>query len=457
MARRKRRAKVVPPEEKFEVLRPDAAGVDIGSREIWISVPPDRSDEPVRVFGVTTPCLQAAADWLKACGVRSVAMESTGVYWVPLYEILEERGFEVWLVNSREAKSVPGRKSDVLDCQWIRRLHTYGLLRRSFRPTAKIVELRQYMRQRDTLVHSAGDQVRRMHKALTLMNIHFQTVISDITGKTGMAIIRDIVAGVRDSAVLASHRDPRCRASVETIEEALTGNYQPEHVFALRHALKLYDLHQELILECDAESARLLDSINEQAGRDVKPTPRKHLKRKAKAASVDYASRMHALVGVDLTALPGLSDYSVATLVAEIGTDMTLWKTTSHFTSWLRIVPRTDITGGKAKSRRTLPRGNRASQILRMAAVNAGRTRTAIGAFFRNFARRKGKAEAVVATAHKLARIIYTMILNQTDFEDVGVSGWEQQRRERTLRSLKRRAKVLGFRLVENADAVGAT
>ncbi len=454
MARRKRRAKVVPPEEKFEIFRPDAAGVDVGSREIWVSVPPDRESEPVRVFGVTTPCLHAAADWLLECGIHSVAMESTGVYWVPLYEILEERGFEVWLVNSREAKSVPGRKSDVLDCQWIRRLHTYGLLRRSFRPTAEIVELRQYMRQRDTLVHSAGDQVRRMHKALTLMNIHFQTVISDITGKTGMAIIRDIVSGVRDPAVLASHRDPRCRASVETIEEALTGNYQPEHIFALKHALELYDLHQKLIGECDMAAACLLDTINEQAGREDRQPPKKSRKRRPKEATVDYGSRLHALVGVDLTALPGLSDYSVATLVSEIGTDMTRWETASHFTSWLRVVPRTDITGGKAKSRRTLPRGNRASQILRMAALNAGRTRTAIGAFYRNFARRKGKAEAVVATAHKLARIIYAMIRNKTEFEDIGVSGWEQQRRERTLRNLKRRVKVLGFRLVADPDLV---
>jgi len=456
MPRRKRRAKVVPPEEKFEILRPDAAGVDIGAREIWVSVPPDRADEPVRGFGVTTPCLHAAADWLHECGIRSVAMESTGVYWVPLYEILEERGFEVWLVNSREAKAVPGRKSDVLDCQWIRRLHTYGLLRRSFRPTAEIVEFRQYMRQRDTLVHSAGDQVRRMHKALTLMNIHFQTVISDITGTTGMAIIRDIVAGERDPAVLAQHRDPRCRASVEKIEAALTGNYQPEHLFALRHALELYDLHQKLILECDNESARLLDSINKQAGRDAKPMPRKRRKRTTKGAKVDYASRLHALVGVDLTAVPGLSDYSVATLIAEFGTDMTRWETANHFSSWLRLVPRTDITGGKTKNRRTLPRGNRASQVLRMAAVNAGRTRTAIGAFYRNFSRRKGKAEAVVATAHKLARIIYTMIRNQTEFEDVGEMGWEQQRRDRTLRILKKKAKALGFTLLESSDLSSA-
>lgn len=446
---RKRRAEAKRPEEQFEVLRPNAAGIDVGSRAIWVSVPPDRAEEPVRAFGVTTSCLLALADWLRSCGIDSAAMESTGVYWVPLFEVLEERGFDVWLVNSREAKSVPGRKSDVLDAQWIRRLHTYGLLRRSFRPSAEIVELRQYLRQRDMLVRGAGDQVRRMHKALTLMNIHFQTVVSDVTGKTGLAILRDLVAGERDPAILASHRDPRCRASVETIAEALTGNFQPEHVFALRQALESWDLHQKQIRECDSAAAQLLDAINEDAGRPREATPKERLKRRPKEATVDYSSRIRSLLGVDLTAVPGLADNSVAALVAEIGTDMKRWPTASHFAAWLRLVPRTDITGGRPKSRRTLPTQNRAAQVLRMAALNAGRTRTALGAFYRNFARRNGKAEAVVATAHKLARVIYAMIDNQTEFQDVGEREWELLRRDRTVRNLKRRAKALGLRLVE--------
>jgi transposase len=451
MAKRKmRRKRAAPPEERFEVLRQNAAGIDIGSRGIWVSVPPSRCDESVQAYGVVTGELHKLADWLHDCGIDTVAMESTGVYWVPLYEILEERGFDVWLVNSREVKSVPGRKSDVLDCQWIRRLHTYGLLRRSFRPSAEIVELRQYLRQRDTLISDAADQVRRMHKALTLMNIQIQTVISDITGQTGMAILRDIVAGVRDPKTLANHRHYRCHASVETIEQALTGNYKREHVFALRHALRQYDLNQELVAECDTAAAQLLDALHAQAGREVQPTPKKNLKRKQKEATVDYRTRFKALVGVDLTAVPGLADYSVAALVSEIGTDMTQWPTSRHFASWLRIVPRSDITGGKPKNRRTLPTTSRAVHLLRMAAMNAGRTNTAIGAFYRNFARRKGKAEAVVATAHKLARIIYAMLRNQTEFHDVGQDGWEQDRRERTVRNLKRRAKALGLRLVED-------
>lgn len=437
--------------EAFEVCHPNAAGIDIGSREIWVSVPPSRDAEPVRPFETFTTDLRELADWLSECHVDSVAMESTGVYWVPLYEILEERGFEVFLVNSYEVKAVPGRKSDVLDCQWLRRLHTHGLLRRSFRPSAEVVEFRQYLRLRQTHVEDAANCTRRIHKTLTLMNLQLHNVISDVTGMTGLAILRAIVAGERDPKVLAEHRDPRCRASAETIEASLTGNYQPEHLLALDHALHLYDLHQQLIAECDRAAQKCLLTLVPQPALIPQPKARK---RRPKEATVDYASPLGAALGVDLTTVPGFSDLSAATYIAEIGTDMSHWPTDRHFCSWLRLCPRTDITGGKPKSRRPLPTTSRATQILRMAAVNAGRTDTALGASYRSVARRKGRQQAVVATAHKLARITYAMIRNGASYEDLGAQQWEDQHRERALRRLHRQAERLGMTVHEATPEV---
>lgn len=439
-------------EDEFAIQHPNAGGIDIGAREIWVSVPPHQAEESVRPFSTLTPGLLELVEWLKACGVDSVVMESTGVYWVPLYEICQEHEIDVNLVNAHHVKNVPGRKSDVLDCQWLRKLHTFGLLRSSFRPTAEIVQLRSYLRQRDTLVRQAADHIRRMQKALTLMNVLLHNVITDITGKTGMTILRAIVAGEHDPTVLAKHRDYRCRSTRKTIVASLTGNYQPEHIFALRHAIKLYDTCQALIAECDRATEEVLDAMNARISAQRDPLPKlKTRKRRAKEPAVDYATRLYTLTGVDLTIIPGFGDYSAACLLAEIGTDMTKWRTVKQFTSWLRLVPRSDITGGKPKNRRTLPGSPRAGSIIRMAAVSAGRTRTAIGAFYRRMAARKEKMEAVVATAHKLARIIYTMLLTGSPFVEVGVEAYEAQVRDRQVRYLKRRAKSLGFTVLEEA------
>lgn len=436
--------------ESFEAIRANAAGIDIGSREIFVSVPPGRCDAPVQSFGVMTGDLHRLADFLTACGIDTVAMESTGVYWVPLYEILQEQGFDLWLVNSREVKAVPGRKSDVLDCQWLRRLHTHGLLRRSFRPGPEIVEFRQYQRQRNTLVRGAADNIRRMQKAMNLMNLQLHTVISSLTGKTGMAILRAVVEGERDPKVLAQHRDRRCKASVETFERAMTGNYQPEHLFALKQSLQLYDTYQDMIAECDAVATTLLDSLMSRAG--IAPAiPLGGRRTKGKGSTGDYADRLTQLVGVDVTAVPGFAEVSVAALIGEIGTDMNRWPTAGHFAAWLRVVPRADITGGRAKSSRTLPTTSRATEVFRMAAHNAGRTKTAIGAFYRHVAARKGKCVAVVATAHKLARIIYVMIRDQTEYLEVTDDQWDEKRRERQLRKLTKQAAALGLEVVPSA------
>lgn len=435
----------------FEVEHPDAAGIDIGAKEIWVSVPEDRAPEPVRCFRTFTAELRELVDWLEHCNVDTVAMESTGVYWIPLFEILQERGFDVNLVNAHHVKSVPGRKSDVLDCQWLRQLHRFGLLRGSFRPSAEIVELRTYLRQRETLVRTAADQIRRMQKALALMNLQLHNVISDITGKTGMSILRAIVAGERDPEVLALHRDRNCRASHAVIAASLTGNYQPEHLFVLRQALTLYDAHQRLIEECDRAVTEKLDALNAIQNIDRPPLPKRRSRRSSSSPSVDLRPHFYQLTGVDLTAIPGFNDLSVAALIGEIGTDMSRWPSARHFASWLRLCPRTDITGGKPKSRRTLPGANRASQIFRMAALNVSRTNTALGAYYRRKAIRGPSGIAVVATANKLARIVYTMLRDQTPFNEIGADAYDSHQRQRAIRSLKRRAKALGFTVMDSA------
>ena len=436
------------PVKDFEVEHPNAAGIDIGAKAIWVSVREDCASDPVRSFGTMTTDLHELADWLHDCGVDTVAMESTGVYWVPLYEVLQARGIDVHLVNAQHVKCVPGRKSDVLDCQWLRQLHRFGLLRSSFRPSAEIVELRAYLRQRDTLVRAAADQVRRMQKALTLMNLQLHNVISDITGQTGMAILRAIVGGERDPAVLAAHRNYRCRANRATIEASLTGNYQPEHLFALRQSLVLYDMHQKLIAECDDAVAQRLAALLAAAGAPRDPLPERSGRRQP---GPELRAPLYQLTGVDLTAIPGLADYSVACLIGEIGTDMSRWPSARAFASWLRVSPRADITGGKPKNRRTLPTTSRAANILRMAALNAGRTDTAIGAFYRRMAVRKPPGIAVVATANKLARIVYTMLNNQTPFHELGAAAYDSHQRQRAIRNLNRRARALGMTLVESA------
>lgn len=442
-------------EDQFEVSHPNAAGIDIGAKSIYVAVPPDRTEHPVRNFGTMTTDLNRLAAWLEECEVDTVAMEATGVYWVPLYEILEDRGVKVYLVNAHHVKTVPGRKSDVLDCQWLLRLHRFGLLRNSFRPTAEIVEFRQYLRQHHTHVKSAATQVQLIQKALVLMNIQLHNVISDITGETGMAILRAISAGEHDPAVLAKHRNYRCRANLAKIQASLTGNYRKEHLFALRQALELYDLYQRLEQECHREADTLLQQINAGLGATPRePLPKKSKKRTKSAPPVDYRTPLYQLTGVDLTAVPGFSEYTAATLISEIGTDMTRWPTVKHFAAWLRLTPRTTITGGKHKNRRKLPTTSRASAIFRRAALCAARTKTAIGAGYRRFASRPGRAmHAIAATAHKLARIVYRMLKEGTAYQEPDLQEWQSKHRDRAIRQLRKRAKALGLQVLVQPSA----
>jgi transposase len=434
-----------------------AAGVDIGATFHVVAVPTELDPEPVRSFRSFTNDLNRLADWLVSLGITTVAMESTSVYWIPLFEVLESRGLDVVLVNARDAKNVPGRKTDVNDAQWIQQLHSYGLLRASFRPKAEIVALRAYMRHRERMLEYAACHIQHMQKALMQMNLQLHHVVSDITGVTGMNILRAIVAGERDPHVLANHRDRRCKASAKTISEALTGNYRPEHVFALQQALELYDVYQSKLLDCDKEIERIVRSLpDEKACRQDAPPPRRRQPQKNEP-HFEIQPVLHALLGVDLTQIHGLGPYSALRIVAECGTDMTRWPTSKHFTSWLTLAPGSKISGGKVLSARTRRSTNRAAVLLRIAAVSVGRTSTALGAFFRRLAARAGKAKAVTATARKIAVLFYNALRHGAAYVDPGANYYEQRYRSRTIANLRRRADALGFSLVETTAIDGAS
>ena len=434
----------------LERLHPHAAGIDCGSAEHFVAVPPDRDPTAVRSFPTFTADLYRLADWLTACRVTHVAMEATGVYWMPIFEILETRGFHVILVNARHVKNLPGRKSDVSDCEWLRDLHILGLLRGSFRPADDIVALRGYLRHRATLIESAGALVQRMQKALIQMNLQLPLVVSDITGVTGLRILRDIVAGHRDPHQLAAHRDYRCRASEAEIVAALTGHYRAEHVFVLQQNLELFDIYQRQLTACDvaieAHLAQLAATTAPPAS--PLPAPRRRQQPRENEPRFDLRTPLHQLTGVDLSQIDGIGPYNALRLLSEIGTDMTRWPTDKHFTSWLTLAPFNKVSGGRLLSSRTQPSANRAAAILRLAAMNLGRTQTALGAFYRRVAFRIGKAKAITATARKLATLIYRTLKEGLVYADPGANAYDAQHRTHVLRRLRQRAANLGFGLI---------
>lgn len=435
--------------DSLKQLNLNAAGLDIGSEEIWVAVPEERDPEPVRCFKTFTPDLYALADWLEQCGVDTVAMESTGVYWIPVYEILEARGFEVNLINARHLKNVSGRKTDVLDCQWIQQLHTYGLLQGSFRPTEDFVALRAYVRHRNNLIRYRSAHIQHMQKALHLMNVQLTNVLSDIIGVTGMAIVRAIVAGERDPVTLAKYRNPHCKNSEEALAKALTGNYRDEHVFTLRQALELYDFYNQQIEDCDREIEAKYTAFKPRT-LDAPPPPPKQQYRHKNDPDFDLRTHLYRLTGVDLTAVDGLDVVTIQVVISEIGLDMSKWPTVKHFTSWLGLAPNNQQSGGKIIKRGTKKTDNRANTALRLAARSLHHSDSALGGFYRRMRARHGAPKANVATAHKLARIIYFMLREQREYNDPGLEYYEQQYRERAIRNLQRKAAKLGMKVVSN-------
>lgn len=440
--------KARPPSKPagLPIIHPFAAGIDIGSRFHVVAVSPDLCNEPVQTFRAFTSDLERMADWIISTGTRTVAMESTGVYWVAAYEVLESRGLEVILANAREARAVPGRKSDVNDAQWLQRLHACGLLRASFRPGRDIAELRAYLRARERHTDYAAAHIQHMQKALTYMNIQLHHVISDITGATGMKIIRAIVAGERDPDKLAEMRDVRCKENVETIRSSLIGNYQPEHLFALKQALGLYDFYQRCIDECDTEIERAVAGLNIGKAVPEAPLPKaRHRSRQPSDPNFDVRSAMYQLAGTDLTQIHGIGPFLALRLIGECGTDMTRWRSAKHFTSWLTLSPGCKISGGKVLSAHTRKTSSRVTVALRLAAVTVGRSNTALGAFYRRLAGRIGNAKAVTATARKIAVLFYNAMRYGMDYRDPGADHYEQQYRDRVIKQLHRRAAQFGF------------
>jgi len=436
----------------FDPINPHVAGIDCGSATHYVAVPPDRDPQPVRHFPTFTSDLHALADWLTACGVTSVAMEATGVYWIAIYELLEARGLDVRLVNARHVKNVPGKKSDVADCEWLRDLHSVGLLRGSFRPADQIVALRTYVRHRQTLIETASTAIQRMQKALVQMNLQLALVVSDITGATGLRILRDIVAGRRDPQQLAQHRDGRCHATPAEIVAALTGHYRADYLFVLEQELALFDMCQTQIAACDGAIDAQLQTLTADRPAPDRALPaarRPHRAAKNNDLACDVRPALFQLTGgIDLTQIDGLGSLNALKLLAEIGTDMSRWPTDKHFTSWLTLAPRNKITGGRLLSSRTQPSANRAAGILRMAAMSLGRTQTALGAFYRRLAARIGKPQAITATARKLAVLVYRMLKGTLVYQDPGADHYNATQRARVLRRLRQRADALGFELV---------
>lgn len=456
MARRSK-SKGTRRQSKFNIIHTGAAGIDVGSTFHVVAVPPELSPEPVQAFQSFTGDLYRLADWLVEIGVTTVAMESTGIYWIPVFEILEAHGLEVLLVNARHVKNVPGRKTDVNDAQWLQQLHSYGLLRGSFHPAQEWSALRAYLRHRDRLIEYAAAHIQHMQKALMQMNLQLHHVVSDITGVTGMKIMRAIVAGQHDPAELATYRDARCRASEETIRDALSGHYRREHVFALRQALELYDSYQERIAACDQEIKSTLESLqHDEISMDALPTARR-TKRQSNEPQFEVREVLFRVLGADLSQIDGFSAYTALKLVGECGMDMSRWPTEKHFTSWLTLAPGNKISGGKVLSSKTRRSANRAAKIFRLSAANVGRTNTALGAFYRRLASRVGKAKAVTATARKLAVLFYNALRYGLAYEDPGASYYEERYRERVLKGLRRRAKEFGYELTEVGVAAGVS
>ena len=459
MARRKHRRSGKRSAQPNQV-HPDAAGVDIGATAVYVAVREDRATVPIRNFPTFTSDLHALADWLSECRVTTVAMESTSVYWIPVLQVLEARGFDVVLVNARHVRSVPGRKSDVADCEWLRHLHAVGLLRGSFRPPDEVCALRTLLRHRDTLVKAASRSVLHMQKSYDQMNIHLHHAISDLTGVTGMAITDAILGGERDPARLAALAHRGIKASRDTLIKALQGDWRPEHLFTLQQARQTYAHYQQLIDTCDQQIKAMIGTLETapevppdapSAGADrsgVAPCEGEVPSSPSTPEPFVLSRHLTRLFGTDLTLIPGIGESTALTLFAEIGADLSRFPDAAHFASWLNLCPHNKITGGKIISSKSGPGTNRAAQALRMATQTLYRSHSSLGDHFRRKRARLGTPQAITATAHKMARVIYHLVTHHAQYDDDMLSRQQHQDRKRRERNLRNQARALGFDLV---------
>jgi transposase len=451
----------------LEVMHPHAAGIDVGNSAHYVAVRPDRDPNSVRRFECFTADLHRLADWLQQCGVTTVAMQSTGVYWIPLYEILDARGLEVYLVNARHTRNLPGRKSDVQESQWLLKLHTYGLLRNSFHPPADIRVVRTFWRQRGDHVQAVSTCIQRMQKALTQMNIQLANVISDLSGWTGQRIVRAILDGERDPQKLATLRHPGIHATQDTIAKSLEGTWQPDLLFVLQQEVAMYDAYQQRIVECDQQLEHHLKQFADKAADTApadEPSPttsharlRSGPKRRRKAGShtpqFDLGHELHRISGVDLTRIDGIDVGVAQTLISEVGLDMTRWKSEAHFASWLGLCPDNRISGDRVLRRGTRHVVNRAATALRLAATTLLRSQSYLGAQYRRLRARLGAPKAITAMAHKLARLVYRMLTWGQEYVDKGLQYYEDRHREQQVQLLKKKAAKLGLQIAEPTAA----
>ena len=450
--RRELQRRISSDDPGMEILNPDASGIDIGNESHFVSVAPGRDPEPVREFGSWTGDLEKMAEWLNLCGVKTVAMQSTGVYWLAVHEVLTRHGFEVFVVNARNTKNLPGRKTDVQESQWLRKLHTYGLLRNSFLPTEEIRMVRTIWRMRDRLVKDGGRYVQHMQKALTTMNVQLANVISDITGASGQAIIRAILKGERNVYALAELRDCRVKASQEEVARSLEGTWSQDVVFELRQAVEAYDFVQKQMGECDEQlriymaalpSRTFPDSVS-PAEDAVKAKP-KSKKPKGNQPGFDLKSELTRVNGVDLTTIEGIDVMTAQTILSEVGAEMSRWKDEHHFVSWAGLAPRQDVTGGKVIRSRTKLVSNRVGGALRLAAISLLRSESYLGAKFRKLRARRGTPKAIKAMARYLGCLVYRMLTHGQEWVDKGVKAFEEKNHQRELNELKRKAAELGL------------
>ncbi len=436
----------------FDLISPDCAGIDIGSKVHYVCVPQNRSSEPIQKFECFTEDLAKMVKWLRECKIKSIAMESTGVYWIPVYQALEVAGFEVHLVNAKHIKNVPGRKkTDVEDARWIQKLLSCGLITGSFRPDDQICILRSFVRQRKRLTECASSHVLRMQKALTEMNIQLHNVISDITGATGTAIIKAILAGERNPIELVKLCDVRIKSGKDIVAKSLCGDYRKEHLYVLKQEFELFEVYQQKIAELDKEiddHYREIDKKDYETKKDLEPK-----KKLSNSPKINIRQNLYEIIGVDLTKIPGLNELTMQTIISEVGVNMSKWETEQHFSSWLGLSPMNKITGEKVFRSRTNKVKNRASEAFRMAALSVSKTQTAFGAFFRRIKARAGAPKAITATARKIACVFYRLLKFGEDYVDQGIESYEKKYNESLVRTLDKLAKQLGCTIVQSQEA----
>lgn len=433
-------------------VNPNAAGVDIGAVEIVACVAGDETTQIVKAFGNYTVDLQSIGKWLHEHQIKTVAMESTGVYWIPLFEELERQGFECLLISSRSLRRVPGRKSDITDAQWVQTLHSYGLLESSFRPQAELVALRTMLRHRGQLLEHRSPHIQHMQKALLQMNVQLSQALSDVTGETGQAIIRAIVAGERDPQKLAALRDRNCKKSAEEIGKALTGTWREEHLFILKQSLELYDFYTKQVEICDAEIDRMYAlTLPGWEGGELKPLPQKKRNSHSKNApqkKEEIRKHLKRISGVDLSVVDGFGVSLAQTVIMEVGTDMSKFPSEKHFCSWLGLAPKHEISGAKVLKNKTMKTKNRAGQAFRMAAQSVKKADCVFGSLYRRLKSRLDRAQATVATAHAIARVVYRMLKYQVEYEKINVEEYEKKYKDQQIKYMKKKAEKFGFQLV---------